>query len=41
MEFIQKRGVMNSHEEPPYIKQRWTLPNSEHILEKNFSFAYV
>ena len=31
-----KRGVMNSHEEPPYIKQRWTLPNSEHILEKTF-----
>lgn len=31
-----KRGVMNSHEEPPYIEQSWSLPNSEHILEKTF-----
>ena len=31
-----KRGVMNSHEEPPYIKQSWSLPNSEHILKNTF-----
>ncbi len=27
---------MNSHEEPPYIKQSWSLPNSEHILKNTF-----
>tara|TARA_B100000029_G_scaffold493635_1_gene556391 strand:- start:681 stop:1907 length:1227 start_codon:yes stop_codon:yes gene_type:complete len=27
-----KRGVMNSHEEAPYIGQNWNLPNSEELL---------
>tara|TARA_B100000700_G_scaffold327116_1_gene440686 strand:+ start:2158 stop:3375 length:1218 start_codon:yes stop_codon:yes gene_type:complete len=29
-----KRGVMNSHEEPPYVKQDWKLKNSEYLLDK-------
>jgi dTDP-4-amino-4,6-dideoxygalactose transaminase len=31
---FSKRGVMNSHEEPPYIKQSWNLKNSEYLLNK-------
>jgi perosamine synthetase len=29
-----KTGVMNSHSEPPYLKQDWKLPASELALEK-------
>ena len=31
---FSKRGVMNSHEEPPYIEQSWNLKNSEYLLNK-------
>lgn len=31
---FSKRGVMNSHEEPPYIEQGWKLKNSEYLLNK-------
>lgn len=31
---FSKRGVMNSHEEPPYIEQGWNLKNSEYLLNK-------